>query len=287
MDNKRVGIKEVVYTPESRIRHPSILFKEMFRDLISSHELAWRLFLRDISSKYRQSLLGFLWVFLPPIFTAGIFIMLQRQAILNVKDTAIPYPAFALVGTVLWQTFVDSINAPLRAVTASKPIIAKIKIPYEALILSAIGEVLFNLSMKIIIILLVFLFFKLPLTTGLILAPFAISVLILHGIFIGLLLTPIGLLYKDVQNGLVIATNLWFFLTPVIYPTPTSFPLSLIAKLNPVSPLIIVARDLITRGIISDITLFAGVTLFTLFGLLFVWILYRISIPIVIERMSA
>jgi lipopolysaccharide transport system permease protein len=54
----------VVYTSESRIRHPWQLFQEMGRDLLASRELAWRLLVRDISAQYRQSLFGVLWAFL-------------------------------------------------------------------------------------------------------------------------------------------------------------------------------------------------------------------------------
>ncbi len=53
--------------------------------------------------------------------------------------------------------------------------------------------------------------------------------LILLGLAIGLLLTPVGLLYTDIAAGLVIFTQVWFFATPVVYPAPESFPLSLLA----------------------------------------------------------
>lgn len=153
-------LREVVYTPESQVRHPRRLLAEMWYDLCSSRELAWRLVVRDISALYRQSLLGLLWAFLPPIVTALIFIILHQQEVFTVRETSIPYPAFVLVGTVLWQVFVDSINAPLRSVIAAKPMLAKIKFPYEALILSAMGQVLFNLGIKLVILAVVFIVFS-------------------------------------------------------------------------------------------------------------------------------
>ncbi len=48
------------YTAESRIRHPILLLKEMWRDLKGSWELAWRLTVRDISALYRQTVLGYI-----------------------------------------------------------------------------------------------------------------------------------------------------------------------------------------------------------------------------------
>ena len=55
---------EVVYTPESQIRHPLKLLKSMIFDLKASRELAWRLFVRNISALYRQTALGYFWAFL-------------------------------------------------------------------------------------------------------------------------------------------------------------------------------------------------------------------------------
>ncbi|MEO0936498.1 MAG: ABC transporter permease, partial [Cyanobacteria bacterium J06641_2] len=54
-------LHEAIYTPESLLRHPSRLFKQMWFDLLSSRELAWRLLIRDISAQYRQSFLGIIW----------------------------------------------------------------------------------------------------------------------------------------------------------------------------------------------------------------------------------
>ena len=280
-------LREVVYTPESKMRHPHRLLSEMWHDLLASRELTWRLIVRDISAQYRQSLLGLFWAFLPPLATAAIFVILNRQEVFNVRETDLPYPAFVLIGTTLWAVFVDSVTAPQKSVTAAKSMLAKIKLPYEALILSAIGQVIFNLGVKVIILIVVFIAFRIPITWGLALSLFAILMLILLGILIGLLLTPIGVLYTDIATGLAIVINLWFFVTPVVYPPPQSFPFSLLTILNPVSPLLTGARDLMTKGTLENAGAFAVVSVLTLTGLAFAWILYRLSLPILIERISA
>ena len=79
----------------------------MLRDLFSSRELAWRLFIRDISAQYRQSVLGYLWVFIPPLVASLPFIYLNSQGIVKIGGTPIPYAAYAIIGTIIWQVFVD------------------------------------------------------------------------------------------------------------------------------------------------------------------------------------
>ncbi len=70
-------IREVVYTPQSQLRNPVALLRSMFSDLMASRELAWRLFVRDISSQYRQSLLGYAWAFLGPLITTLLWVFLM------------------------------------------------------------------------------------------------------------------------------------------------------------------------------------------------------------------
>lgn len=283
--NKELPI--VVYTLESRLRFPILMAREMWRDLLASRELCWRLMVRDISAKYRQSLLGFLWAFLPPIATALVFIILNSRKVINISETNIPYPAFVMFGTVLWQVFVDSLNAPLRAVTASKGMLAKINFPKEALILSGIGQTLFNLSIKLMILVMVFIIYKLPLGWGVPLSLLAVLVLVLLGTALGLLITPIGVLYTDIAHGLMVVTGLWFFITPVVYPPPVNYPFSLLAVLNPVSPILVGARDLATQGVLHNPVPFFAVTCLMLVMLFVSWVVYRLAIPILVERMSA
>lgn len=276
-----------IYTPESQMRSPIRLLRSMWQGLKASRELAWRLFVRDISAKYRQSILGVFWAFLPPIIAGLVFIILQSKKVVNFGETDIPYPVFVLIGTTLWQLFVESLNAPLSTVIQAKPMLAKINFPREALIVSAFYQILFSLLIKSVIIVGIFLVFRVQVTFGLLLAPLAILVLILMGISLGLLLTPLGTLYTDIQSGLMMATQFLFFVTPVVYPPPQTFPYSLIAILNPISPILMGARDLLTKGVLTNAYPFfvvSGLTILTLFT---AWVIYRLALPIIIERMSA
>ncbi len=285
--NHTENLPAVVYTPESQLRTPGVLVTSMWEDLKACRELAWSLFVRDISARYRQSILGVFWAFLPPILTGLVFIVLESKKIVNFRETDIPYPVFVLVGTTLWQLFTESLNAPLNSVGSAKALLAKINFPREALIVSAFYQMLFNLSIKLVILAGIFVYFGIQVTWGLILAPLAILMLILLGMTLGLFLTPFGTLFTDVSSGLTFAIQLWFFVTPVVYPPPESFPFSMIGTVNPVSPLLIAARDLATKGVLTNMEPFLIVSGLTLVGLFIAWLVYRISLPIIIERMSA
>ncbi|MFN6580577.1 MAG: ABC transporter permease [Aulosira sp. ZfuVER01] len=277
----------VVYRPESRIRHPLQLFREMGRDLLASRELAWRLLIRDISAQYRQSLLGIFWAFIPPVITAAGFTLAKSNGIVNIGNTELPYAAYVMFSMSLWQTFIEALNGPVQAVTAAKAMLTRINFPHEALIVAKLGEVFFNFGIKLILIVGLFIWFKIPVTLSVILAPVALIHLILLGTFIGLLLSPMGALYQDVTKGLTLITGFWLFLTPVVYPVPSDGAFGSIVKLNPVTPLLVTTRELATTGVISDPQGFWIASLIAILGLLVAWVIYRLAMPFVIERISS
>lgn len=285
MDNSR--LKKTVYSPDSHLRKPGLLACEMLSDLIASRELAWRLFVRNISAQYRQTMLGYLWAFLPPLFSMGIWVFLNSQQVVNVRDSGMPYPVFVLTGTVLWQTFVDALNSPLKLVMESKSMLAKINFPREALILAGLGEVLFNFAIRIILLVCIFCWFGSAVPASIFCVPIGITALTLLGLMVGILLTPLGVLYTDVNRGIMIITQVWFFLTPVIYPMPESGVAAFCVKLNPVTPVLMTTREWMTTGTATQLGGFWFVFLVTVFMLLFGWLLYRIAMPHLIARLSA
>lgn len=278
---------ETTYTPESRLRRPVQLWREMRHDLLASRELAWRLMVRDISAQYRQSFLGIFWAFVPPIVAALGLTLASNANVLNVGETDLPYPAYVMFSMALWQTFVESLNGPIQAVVTAKPMLARINFPREAIILSQLGQVCFNFGIKLILIVGLFLIFRIPVTWTVILAPVALVHLIALGAAVGLLLAPIGALYEDVSRGLTLAISAWLFFTPVIYPPPQTGLFAQLVQWNPVTPLLVTVRELATTGIVSNPLNFWFASLLALGGLLFSWLIYRIAMPFVIERISA
>ncbi|NJR66730.1 MAG: ABC transporter permease [Leptolyngbyaceae cyanobacterium CRU_2_3] len=278
---------EIVYTPESRLRHPLRLFKEMGRDLLASRELAWRLLVRDINTQYRQSLLGVFWAFVPPIAAAVGLTLASSAKVLNVGATDIPYPAYVMFSMALWQTFTESVTGPIQSVAAAKPMLAKINFPREAIILAQLGQVGFNFGIKLLLIIGLFLWFKIPFVWTVFLAPVALLHLIALGTAVGLLLAPVAALYEDVARGLTLVMGVWLFITPVIYPLPQSGGFAMLVRLNPATPLLSAVRELATLGAIADPHSFWLASLLAGMGLMLAWLVYRVAMPFVIERMSA
>ena len=280
-------LKEVIYTPQSQLRKPVRFIRSMFNDLRASRELAWRLFVRDISSQYRQSLLGYLWIFMSPLITTMLWVFLNAQGILNVRETSVPYPVYVMTGTMLWQSLVEIIKMPLGKVIESKAMLTKVRFPREGLVLAGLYETLFRSAIRMLLLIGVFIWFQVSVPFTVLLAPVAIVMMMLFGLMIGIILTPLGVLYRDVERTLAVVTSLWFFVTPVVYPPPVQWPASLLVRINPVSPLLITTRELMTTGTLSQPLGFVLVSSGTLCLLFIAWAIYRLAMPHLIERMSA
>ena len=145
---------------------------------------------RDISAQYRQSLLGFVWAFVPPIVSAVVFVGLQGSSVVRVADPGMPYALFVMIGTILWQTFAESLSAPLKVTTAAKPVLAKTNFAREALVISAFYQSLFNLAIRLTLLLAALIYFHVPFGWHTVLALFPIVLLVWLGTVIGLVLQP-------------------------------------------------------------------------------------------------
>ena len=149
------------------------------------------------------------------------------------------------------------------------------------------GEVFFNFGIKLILIVGLFIWFKIPVTWSVIPAFVATIHLVILGTGIGLLIAPFGALYGDVGRVIPLIVTPWLLLTPVIYPTPKQGWFSTVVSWNPVTPLLVTARDLATTGVVADPTGFWIVSVLSFVLLFAAWVLYRLSMPFIIERMSS
>ena len=276
-----------VYTPASQLIDPARLIRDMLCDIAASRELAWRLLVRNISSRYRHTALGYLWAFLPPILSTAVFVFLQQSGYFTVGQTPVPYAVFVFAGLILWQVFCDAIAMPLRMVQQSYSILTKVNFPREALIIAGAGEVLFGFFIRFALMIGALLWFQVGVSWSMLWVPVGVLLLIGLGVGLGLMITPVGILYHDVAQGLPFVLYLWMFLTPVLYPVPQSWPGSLALALNPISATLDTTRAWLLSSPVEHLAGFLITTALAIFTLLIGWLLYRLALPILLERISA
>jgi len=276
-----------VYTPDSNIRHPWVMLREMFRDIRLGQDLAMRLTIRDIKAQYRQSILGLLWAFIIPIANTLVWIMLNASGIVSLDDTGLPYPVYVFSGTMIWSMFLESMQAPIQKITANKSMIAKVNFPREAIPMSAFYQSLFNTAIKVVILVVALAVLGYLGGFTLALVPFAAIGLVLAGTTLGLFLVPIAALYTDISKGIPLLMQFLMYTTPVIYAIPQDGIWRTLIENNPLTPLIVVTRNWLTGTPTDLLGPFLYVLLGTLVLLAIFLIVFRLAIPILVERMNA
>ncbi len=269
------------------MRRPGYLLSTILTGLWSGRSLARRLFIRNLTSTYRQSLLGFLWILVPTVAQIATWSFLAKQQLLVTEQLpGVPYIVFIAVGSLLWQLFFDAVQGPLQSVNANQGIITRINFPRESLILVSASEVGFDFAIRAGLVTAICLYFGFTWSLATLLAPLFILGLFLVGLSIGLLLTPIGILYHDIGRTLTILSPFWMVLTPVIYLVPDTSSFRIWSSVNPPAGLLSSARDLLLTGDTSML-LVALVWLsisIPLFVVALIW--FRLGFPIFVERLA-
>jgi lipopolysaccharide transport system permease protein len=202
-------------------------------------------------------------------------------------ETAIPYPIYTFAGTMIWAIFMDALKAPIEKTNQNKSIIAKVNFPREALIMAGIYQSLFDGLIKAIILVVVLGFMGYFGGVNLLLFPLAMLSLILVGTALGLVLTPIAMLYTDISKAIPLMMQFLMFTTPVIYAIPKEGLGATLVRNNPLTPLIMTARDWLTGVEPEFVSEFLLVNLGIAVLLVVMLLVYRLSMPILVERMNA
>lgn len=262
--------------------------KAILRDFGMAHSLGYRFASRNIRARYRQSLLGIFWALLPPLATAGVWVFLNQANIISVQAGSINYPLFVITGTMLWSVFSSAVSTPIQIIQANTSILVKINFPREALVINAFYEIAFNTTIAMLIIIGELLFFHIPLTWQMLVFLPAIFILILMGICLGLMIMPLAMLYRDIQFMLPLALQFGMYLTPVVYAVPVLSGYGRILSLNPVTPVLNLAREAVTGSAFTvgfaDFSIISLVVILIFFAGLF---FQRLAMEILIERMGS
>jgi lipopolysaccharide transport system permease protein len=284
--SKSENLPVIIYTPESSLANPQRLIMEMVDEVRNSRELAFALFTRDMKAQVRQSILGYAWLFFPPIATTLVWFFLNSSGVVKVADTGMPYPAFVMIGTLLWQAFLESLTKPIMSLTASKAMLVKLNFPRIAPVIAGIGQTTVTSAIRLVLLIPIFVFAGVEASWTIVFFPLAYLSMVLLGIAIGSFLTPIGLLYTDIGKGIGLLGQFMMYATPVVYPIASEGFLGWVNKVNPVTYLLEVGRSTLVGGAFEHLSMALIITGAAFILLLIGWVIFHITVPRIIERMG-
>lgn len=285
-DSTTVDLPVTVYSAESPLAHPGKLVREIFSDIWRTRELTWILFTRDLKAQFRQTYFGYIWLFVPVISTTLVWMFLNSTKVIQVAETPIPYPAYVMLGSMIWSVFTSSVNQPLASFDAGRSVFMKLKVPPEAFILSGMAKIVFEMGIRMLVLIPVFAALKIMPASSFWLFPVGMACTVLIGVSLGFLMIPLGSLYTDVSRLVATAIGFLMYLTPVVYPPPTSGWAATLIHYNPMTAVVMTTRDWLTLGHSSYLVGMLITTGIAVVLLFFGLVIFRVVLPHLVERMG-
>lgn len=184
-----------------------------YRELL--YFLAWR----DLKVRYKQTALGMTWVVLQPLLMTAVFtLFLGRFGGISAEARNTPYPVFAFCGLLPWQFFAYVLTNSGNSLVASERLITKIYFPRLIIPISGVLSGLVDFTFGLVMLLVLMAFYGIVPNSAIWLYPAFFAMGIACAVGVGLWLAALNIEYRDVRHTIPFLIQLWFFVSPVIYP---------------------------------------------------------------------
>ncbi|TAH48762.1 MAG: ABC transporter permease [Chloroflexota bacterium] len=221
--------------PHLRIRPSRGWSALKLREVWEYRELLYFLVWRDVKVRYKQTALGVLWVVLQPLATTIVFTLIFGN-LAKMPSENLPYAVFALAGLLPWNYFSGAIGRGGSSLVGSANLISKVYFPRLIIPISSVLAGLVDFGITFLLLVALMLFYGYPPTLSWLLLPFFLLMAIATALGVSLWLSALNVQYRDVGYLIPFLIQLWFFATPVVYPSSLiPAPWSLLYALNPMA----------------------------------------------------
>jgi ABC-2 type transport system permease protein len=187
------------------------------RELIGAREILSNLVRKDVKVKYKSSVLGAAWSMLNPILYLGVFTLVFKVILPNKVPQ---FPVYLLSGLLAWNLFSSSLSFAARSVVDNGNLINKMYFPRELLPLASMGTALVDFALQALVLAIFMLVFRYRFWgANLLLLPLAFVALVAFTNALALWVSALNVRYRDTQHLVQLALLLWFWFTPVVYPS--------------------------------------------------------------------
>ena len=211
-----------------------------FKEIIWHWELIKVLVSANLKVKYMESMLGYLWSLLEPLFTMLVYFFVFSVVI---KFKVENYLIFLLSGILPWTFLQGSILFGVKTITNNSNLIKKVRLPREIFPLTTVLSKLIEFALSIFVLFFFIFFSKVKFTAKLSLLPFIIIIQFFFVYGLSLILSCSNVFFRDIERIINPAIRLWFYLTPIVYPfSMVPEKLLFIYMLNPMTIIVTLYR---------------------------------------------
>ena len=193
-------------------------------DLWVYRELVLFLTWRDVLVRYKQTVLGAAWAVIQPVIQMVVFTFIFSRAA-GLSSEGVPYPIFNYTALLPWGLFSKALNDAGRSLVTNRNMITKIYFPRLTIPVSSVLAGLLDFGIAFLVYILIILFYtfapgsiyKFTFTPALLTLPLFLILALIATLGVSLWLSAMNVIYRDVGHVLPFLTQIWFFVTPIVY----------------------------------------------------------------------
>jgi ABC-2 type transport system permease protein len=188
--------------------------KELIRDSYRYRQLIWALALKELTVRYKRSVLGFLWALLNP----ALMMLVLTLVFSTIMQFPIRHYAIFLLSVLLpWTFFAQSLSYAVEAIVGNGDLIKKVKVPKLVFPVAAVVANIINLLLSLIPLAILVPAMRHPFYWTWLYLPVPMLALIIFTLGVTFFFATANVFYRDFAHIVQVILSAWFYLTPVIY----------------------------------------------------------------------
>lgn len=188
------------------------------RELWDYRELLFFLAWRDVSVRYKQTVLGAAWAIVQPFFTMLVFsLFLGRLG--KIPSDGMPYPIFAYAALLPWQYFATALTSSADSLVGSANLLSKVYFPRLVIPLAGVLPAAIDFALAFIVLIGMMLYYGITPTWNVVFLPFFLLLALISALGVGLWLSAMNVEYRDIRYAIPFLVQFWLFASPVAYPS--------------------------------------------------------------------
>jgi lipopolysaccharide transport system permease protein len=212
------GSPLLVEVPVLRITPPSRWWVVPFDELWAYRGLLYFFVWRDIKIRYKQTAIGAAWAILQPLLTMLVFTLFFGR-LAHIPSGGLPYPIFYYSALLPWMYFAAALQNATSTIVENQRLVTKVYFPRLALPLSSILSGLVDFGISFLMFIAMMVYYRIRPTAAILWLPLFLLLAILTAFGVGLWLSALNAIYRDVRYVVPFLVQFWMFASPVAYPS--------------------------------------------------------------------
>ena len=205
-------------TPVVRIQARSAWLALDLGELWAYRELLYFFVWRDIKVRYKQTVIGAAWAVLQPVLTMIVFSLFFGK-LAKIPSQGLPYPIFYYSALLPWMYFATAMQGATNIVVDNQRVITKIYFPRVVLPIASVLSGLLDFAISFGVFLIMMAYYRIMPMSSVVWLPAFLLLAVLTALGVGLWLSALNALYRDVRYVVPFLVQFWMFASPVAYPS--------------------------------------------------------------------